>query len=515
MSWKKEIKHLELRKFLAKKLGGKEKIKRQHDAGRLTVRERIDYLVDKGTFEEIGILAGSSKYDQNGELILFTPSNSIIGHACIKDNPVVIYGDDFTVRGGASDASIWEKMVAAERFANEYELPIVRLIEGTGGGGSVRTLEKDGYTYVPANPGWDYVINNLAKVPVISLALGPVAGLGAARLVTSHFSIMVKQLSQVFVAGPPLVEKIGEKVSKEELGGSEIHSKNGVVDILANSEKEALDKAKKLLSYLPKSIFHIPSRESNKDSTSRVDEKLLNIIPKDKKKSYDILPIIKSIVDKNSFFEISQTFGLSVISGFARLDGYPIILIANNPQIYGGGWTSNSSQKIIKMLDIAQTFHFPVLHLIDNPGFVIGTHAEKDATIRYGSRALAAIYQLNVPICSVILRKAFGVAGAAHTNHTKHRYRYAWPSGDWGSLPKEGGIEAAYKSDLAKSNNPDLLKRNIYQKLEQVSSPFRTAEKFLIEDIIDPRETRKKICKWIKLAYSIIKIGPSHFTYRP
>ena len=224
---------------------------------------------------------------------------------------------------------------------------------------------------------------------------------------------------------------------------------------------------------------------------------------------------IIELKENNSFFEVGKNYGLSVITGLARLDGHPIILIANNPQVYGGGWTSNSSKKIIKILDLAQTFHFPVLHLIDNPGFVIGTHAEKDATIRYGSRALAAIYQLNVPICSIILRKAFGVAGAAHTNHTKHRYRFAWPSGDWGSLPKEGGIEAAYKSDLANSSNPDLLKSNIYKKLEQASSPFKTAEKFLIEDIIDPRETRQKICKWINLAYSIIKKGPSYFTYRP
>ena len=252
-----------------------------------------------------------------------------------------------------------------------------------------------------------------------------------------------------------------------------------------------------------------------KDTKSGTDEKLLNIIPKDRRESYDIFPIIKSIVDNDSFFEIGKNFGLSVITGFARLDGFPIILISNNPQIYGGGWTSNSSKKVIKMLDLAETFHFPVLHLIDNPGFVIGTHAEKDATIRYGSRALAAIYQLNVPLCSVILRKAFGVAGAAHTNHTKHRYRFAWPSGDWGSLPKEGGIEAAYKSDLANSNNPELLKRKIYEKLQKVSSPFRTAEQFLIEDIIDPRETRQKICKWISLAFSIIKKGPSCFNYRP
>ena len=238
MSWKKEIEEIKSRKLLARQLGGKEKVNRQHSSGKLTVRERISYLVDNNSFNEIGILAGNSKYNDKGDLLNITPANSVIGQATINNLPVIIYGDDFTIRGGASDAAIWEKMITAERFANEYELPLVRLIEGTGGGGSVKSLEKNGYSYVPANPGWDLVVDNLSKIPVISLALGPVAGLGAARLVSSHFSIMVKGLSQVFVAGPPLVEKVGEKVSKEELGGYEIHSKNGVVDNLAVNEKK-------------------------------------------------------------------------------------------------------------------------------------------------------------------------------------------------------------------------------------------------------------------------------------
>ena len=165
MSWKKEVDQIKLRKSLAMKLGGKEKIERQHKAGRLTVRERIFYLLDKNSFNEVGILAGQSKYDDNGALKEIIPANSIIGHGTINTSPVVVYGDDFTVRGGAADAAIWEKMISAEKLANEYEIPIIRLIEGTGGGGSVKSLEKDGYSYVPANPGWDVVVNNLNKVP--------------------------------------------------------------------------------------------------------------------------------------------------------------------------------------------------------------------------------------------------------------------------------------------------------------------------------------------------------------
>ena len=515
MSWDNEVNEIKKRLKLIQEMGGKEKVKRQHDAGRTTVRQRIEALVDKNSFKEIGRLTGLGEYNDNGILKKLTPVNSVIGHAKINKMPVVIYGDDFTVRGGAADAAIHEKMIAAERFANEYKMPLIRLIEGTGGGGSVKSIEQDGYTYVPANPGWDWVVSNMATIPVVSLGLGPVAGLGAARLVSSHYSIIVKKMSQVFVAGPPVVNRLGETVTKESLGGSEIHGKNGVIDDVADSEADALARAKKFLSYLPSSTYELAQQIKNNDPISRKDNWLISAIPKNRRHSYEIRPIIESVTDKNSFFEIGKNWGTSSVSGFARLDGWPIVILANDPQVYGGGWTADASHKIIRILEIAETFHLPVVHLVDNPGFLVGTHAEKSGTIRHGARALAAIYQLSTPICSVILRRAFGVAGAAHMNHTKHKYRFAWPSGDWGSLPLEGGIEAAYKSDLEKSDNPELLLKEIEERLNHVRSPFRTAEKFSIEDIIDPRDTRKELCEWISLAAKNRKAGPVSFGMRP
>ena len=515
MSWENEVKEIKKRLKLIQEMGGKEKIKRQYDAGRTTVRERIFALVDKGSFKEIGRLTGLSEYNEDGTLKSLMAVNSVIGHALINKVPTVIYGDDFTIRGGAGDAAIYEKMITAERFANEYRMPLIRLIEGTGGGGSVKSIEADGYTYVPANPGWDWVVSNMATIPVVSLGLGPVAGLGAARLVSSHYSVIVKKMSQVFVAGPPVVNRLGETVTKESLGGSEIHGKNGVIDEVADSETDALAKARKFLSYLPSSTYEIPKRIKNNDPIDRKDNWLISAIPKNRRHSYEIRPIIESVTDKNSFFEIGKNWGTSSVSGFARLDGWPIVVLANDPQVYGGGWTADASQKIIRILEIAETFHLPVLHLVDNPGFLVGTHGEKAGTIRHGARALAAIYQLSTPICSVILRRAFGVAGAAHMNHTKHRYRFAWPSGDWGSLPLEGGIEAAYKSDFIKSDNPKKLLKELEEKLNHVRSPFRTAEKFSVEDIIDPRDTRKELCYWISLAGKNMKAGPVSFGMRP
>lgn len=513
--WQDEIDQLRHRERLAYRMGPDDKIARQRAAGRLTIRERIDAVLDQDSFREVGAIAGSAAYNDDGVLDDFRASNCIFGRGKIDSRPVVVCGDDFTIRGGAADASIHAKQVAAEQLANEYRMPLVRLVEGTGGGGSVKTLERDGYTYVPANPGWDWVVSNMATVPVVGLALGPVAGLGAARVVNSHYAVMVKGLAQIFVAGPPVVARLGERVDKEQLGGSDIHGRNGVVDDVVATEEEAFQRARAFLSFMPRSIDELPARSEPTDDPERADDWLLNAIPKNRRKVYKIRPIIESIVDQGSFMEIGKTYGRSVVTGFARLDGWPVAILAPDPYIFAGGWTADASQKITRFVDLAQTFHFPVVHLVDCPGFVIGTAHEKAATIRHGSRALAAVYQATVPWCSVILRKSFGVAGAGHSNHTRYQYRFAWPSGDWGSLPLEGGIEAAYKSDLAVAEDPEAELIAIEKKLNQIRSPFRTAERFGVEDLIDPRETRSRLCEFANLSADLRRPGPSSFSLRP
>ena len=515
MNWKNDLEELKRREKLAEKMGGEEKLRKQKENKRLNVRERIELLLDENTFHEIGKIAGKSVYNDHGDLIAFQPSNFVMGRGLINGRNVVVGGDDFTVRGGAADAAIAQKQIMAEQLANEYRLPLIRLIEGTGGGGSVKSLDMEERTYIPGNPGWNWVVENLSTVPVVSLALGPVAGLGAARAVSSHFSIMVKEISQMFVAGPPVVKRIGENLSKEELGGSEIHSKNGAIDIIVKTEKEAIEVARNILSYLPSSVYELPPRGKVFDDPNRVDEWLIDAIPKDRRKVYKSRKIIETVFDKDSFLEFGKAYGRSVIAGLARIDGWPVGVLASDPYFYGGGWTANASNKVTRFVDIAETFHLPVIHLVDNPGFVIGLDAEKAATIRHGARALTAVYQAKVPWCSIILRKVFGVAGAAHSNASRVHYRYAWPSGDWGSLPMEGGIEAAFKSDLEKSDNPDILLQEIDDRMEKVRSPFRTAEAFIAEEIIDPRDTRKLLCDFANLAAPLREPGKVSFGLRP
>tara|TARA_R110002167_G_scaffold59198_4_gene167423 strand:+ start:292 stop:1839 length:1548 start_codon:yes stop_codon:yes gene_type:complete len=515
MSWEPEVEELRRREHMAQQMGGPDKVKRQHDNGKLTVRERVDRLLDAGSFHEVGAVSGKAEYDENGNLVTLSPTNFVCGRGRIDGRPVVIGGDDFTVRGGAADASIWEKQVYSEQMAHELCLPIVRLVDGTGGGGSVKSLEIDGRTYVPANPGWDWVVANMGQVPVVALALGSVAGLGAARAVTSHYSLMIKDTSQLFVAGPPVVARAGEKIAKEDLGGADIHAHNGAIDDVVDSEDEAFARTRQFLSYLPSSINELPPRGPQEDDAERREEKLISIVPRDRRRVYKMRSIVEACVDKGSFFEIGKLWGRSAITGLARLDGWPVAVLAGDPYHFGAGWTADSANKVTRFVDMAQTFHLPVVHFVDNPGFVIGVDGEKAATIRHGARTLAAVYQASVPWCSIMVRRAFGVAGAAHTNHTRLRYRYAWPSGDWGSLPIEGGLEAAYKSDLEAADDRDALMADIETRLNRVRSPFRTAEAFLIEEIIDPRDTRPLLCEFANLAAPLRRTGPSLVHMRP
>ena len=500
-------------------MGGPANIERQHKAGRLTVRERIDGLLDPGSFHEIGALAGQAKYDDRGNLAAFIPSNFVAGAGRIDGRPVVVGGDDFTVRGGAADAAIGNKMGHAEKLARGMRMPMVRLVDGTGGGGSVKTIEQIGRTYVPANPAWDTITAMLGEVPVIGACLGPVAGLGAVRVVTSHFSLMVRGSSQLFVAGPPVVERgVGEKVSKEELGGHEIHARgSGAVDNEVDTEEEAFQTIRRFLSYLPSSVWQRPPRTTSDDDPNRREEELISIIPRERRRSYDVRRILKLIFDRDSFFEIGFYYGRPLVSGLARVDGYPVGVIANDPKQGGGAPNAPACDKMIRLVDICDTFHIPVVNFVDNPGFLIGTAAEKAGTIRAGARALVAVYQATMPWISILIRRCFGVAGAGHGNAQALNLRYAWPSGDWGSLPVEGGVQAAYKRDIESSPDPDARRREIEDALNQFRSPLRTAEAFGIEEIIDPRDTRPLLCEWVEAAFAMLpsELGPKARTCRP
>ena len=519
VGWEPELAELRQRQALAREMGGKERVERQHKGGRLTVRERIDHLLDPGTFKEIGSIAGKASYDAKGNIIDFMPGNCVFGRGTVDGRPVVVAGDDFTLRGGSADASIKGKPKMSEQIAAQFRMPIIRLIEGSGGGGSVKTIETTGRANLPGGLGettaFDIVANNMAEVPVVGLGLGSVAGLGAARLVAAHYSVMVKEIAAVFVAGPPVVERLGEPRTKQELGGWEIQLGCGAVDEAVDTEDDAFEMARRFLSYLPGSIHDLPPRVKGWDEPNRADDSLIGVIPRPKKQAYLMRRIIASVFDKDSFFEMGRMFGRSIITGFARLDGWPVAVMAGDPLFEGGAWNADACNKIIRFVDTAQTFHLPIVHLVDCPGFQVGLRAESSAVIRWGVRALSAINQTTVPWCSIVVRNCYGVGGLGHQPVGRLCLRYAWPSASWGSLPLEGGIEAAYRAEIDAADDPQAKLEEIEERLNRLRSPFRTAESFWIDEVIDPRDTRRLLCDFANLAAPLREPGPSRFGMRP
>ena len=500
-------------------MGGVEKVKRQRDQGRLTVRERIDRMVDADTFHEIGAVSGVGEYDEHGELKHLTPANCVFGRGKVDGRTVVVVGDDFTVRGGSADASISAKPLMAEEMAHDFRLPIIRIIEGSGGGGSVKTIETKGAANLPGgiggNRAYRLVTENLSYVPVVGLGLGSVAGLGAARLASSHYSIMTRA-SAMFVAGPPVVKRLGQDLSKQELGGADIQTRAGGVDDAVDTEEEAFARARRFLSYLPSSVFELPPTLPCTDDPARAEESLMKAVPRNRRQVYKMRPIIEAVVDKGSFFEMASNFGRPMIVGLARIEGRAVFVLASDPFHYGGSWTADACQKVVRWVDFAETFHLPIVYLMDCPGFMIGLEAEKAATIRHGVRAMAAVNQTTVPWCTVIVRNSFGVAGVVHQPADRFSIRYAWPSAYWGSLPLEGGIEAAYRAEIDAADDPAAKQKEIEDRLNKLRSPFRSAEKFWVEEIIDPRKTRSLLSEFARLAEPLRTPGlPRGMTTRP
>ena len=497
-------------------MGGPEKVARQVTSGRLTVRERIDRLADPGSFAEIGALTGFGSYDENGRLIAMLPANFVAGTASIGGRPVVIGADDFTVRGGSGDAAIHAKQIFSEQYAGDLRLPVVRLLDGASGGGSVKMTLDSGYTYVPVNPGWDAVVGNLSLVPVVAACLGPTVGLGAGRLVMSHLAVMVTGIGQLFTAGPPVVKSgTGEDLTKEELGGAAVHRRNGTIERFTATEDEAFAVIRDFLSYLPASVHQTPPVAACDDPADRREDMLAGAVPRNPRLPYRIRPVLEAIFDRDSVFTYAE-YGGATVTALARLDGHPVGVLATDP-FKGATMSVEGAQAITRLVDLCETFHLPLVSLTNQGGIAIGRVAEERGTIRPAARAIAAVYQARVPQAELIVRRVYGVAGAGSVNRHRVARCWAWPSGDWGSLPVQGGVEAAFRAQLAQSEDPAAEIERIRRTLAAVTSPFRTAERFGVQDLIDPRDSRPLLCAWVRDAYRVLPelTGRPSFGTRP
>jgi len=505
--WKAEVEEIKKRKQIAYQLGGEKNIQKQHAHGKLTVRERIEALLDTNSFSETGVMAGRATYEKN-EFLGCVPCPIVMGVGTINGRKVALHGDDFTIKGASVGRLFKDKLAYISKMAHEMRLPLIRLLDGAGG--SIKEIAEMGYVELPVakDMARRHSIELLSMVPVVSLALGPVSGIGAMGMVESHFSVMVKELSQVFVGGPPLVHwATGEKVSKEDLGGYRIHTRiSGVIDNEAESEEDAFEQTRTFLDFLPSNVWEMPLRKyTDRDDPDRRDEYLLSAVPRNPRKPYDMRKIISAVFDKDSVFEIGKYQGRSQISVLARLNGYPVGVLANDPRFMAGAFTWDVAEKFQRFIDMCDTFHIPIVNLVDQPGFSIGRKSEEYGTIRKGVRASMAVVQTTVPWATIYIRRCFGVAGGAQSDFSGLNWRYAWPSAYWGNIPVEGGVYAAHRAEIENAEDPMALHNELQEYYRGFASPFRTAEHFAIEDIIDPRDTRPLLCDWIETVFPLEK----------
>ncbi|KAF7126238.1 hypothetical protein CNMCM5793_002733 [Aspergillus hiratsukae] len=490
---------------------------RQKQAGKLWVRERITQLLDPNSFEEIGSVSGTVTWKPTGPTTevpeSFTPSNNVQGYGKLKSRRVLLTADDFSIRSGHADGSTADKTIYAEKLAIALKLPVIKLVDGSSGGGSVTTIRKEGWSYLPYVRMYAQVVEQLNKgIPNLGAVVGPAIGLGAARVVSCHFSVMAADIGALFNAGPEVVANatFEEGLDFQDLGGPMVHCTNGTIDNLAANEAECFEQLRTVLAFLPNHGGEAPPVVKCEDPEDREDVALRSVIPRRAARMYNPYTIIRSVVDTGSWFEIGGLWGRTAIGGLARLGGRPVGIISNNCEVNGGALDAAGSQKLARLLKLCDVMNLPIVQFVDVPGYAIGTVAERNATMRWGVELAKTYFATTTPIFNVITRRAYGVAGGIMLGARDPVVQVAWPSGQWGSLPLDGGIEVGHRQELreAEQRGGKEGKAARYNELEEeylrLMNPVRTANAFGVQEIVDPKDTRKICCGWVRHVYEVL-----------
>ena len=519
MSWEPEVAELARRRAMAEAMGGPDSVAFQRGRGKLNARERLALLADPDSMEEFGIFTGRATYDNAGDLTAFTPKGEVNGICRIDGRQVVVSAGDFTVRGGSASGGhggIGQELRPNER-ALEWQIPYIRLLDAAGG--SVRGFEELGRTYMPDGNIWSIVDTQLLNaVPVVSAVMGSVAGLPAVNACMAHWNVMIDGTSQLFPGGPPVVKAaLGYDITKEDLGGPHIHTRiSGSVDNLATDEADAIAQIRRFLSYLPSSVHELPPRGDASDPADRIEPELRSLVPREPRRIHDTRRLLDLVLDRGSFFEIAPTHGRSRITGLARLGGYPVGVMANDPRFNGGATDVASGGKVMRLMQLCDTFHLPLISLADEPGFLVGLESEKAGIERAGARMMVLTNLSRMPWITIVLRRLYGVAGQLHHRPSGMYRRYAWPSANWGSMHISGGTSAAYRREIESAPDPVAKLEEIENRLRSLASPMRTAEA-TGQDIIDPAETRPLLCNFVEQAQRLLsrQLGPPVIPYLP
>ena len=504
---KDKIEQLKKIKDEARLGGGEARIKAQHEKGKLTARERIELLVDEGSFEEVDTFVKHRARDFGLEKQHYPGDGVVTGFAKIDGRPVALFSQDFTVFGGSLSETHAEKIVKIMNTAMKTGIPVIGLNDSGGARIQEGVVSLGGYADI-------FLLNTLASgvIPQISVVLGPCAGGAVYSPAITDFVFMTKNTSYMFVTGPNVVKTVThEDVSFEDLGGAETHaSKSGVAHFIYENEVETLSNVRKLLGFLPLN-YRDKSPEIDFDGTDlKPEPKLDKIIPDNPNKPYNMKDIIHLVVDDNDFFEVHKDYAENIICGFSRIGGMAVGIIANQPEVLAGVLDINASVKAARFVRFCDAFGIPLLVLEDVPGFLPGTEQEWNGIIRHGAKLLFAFSEATVPKITVITRKAYGGAyDVMNSKHIRGDFNFAWPSAEIAVMGPKGAVEIIFKKEISKAKDPEKeLEKKIEEYRKKFANPYITAERGFVDDVILPADTRIKLISAFNLLRTKVDTNP-------
>jgi acetyl-CoA carboxylase carboxyltransferase component len=490
---------LEQRRAQAKLGGGEEKIARQHEQGKLTARERLALLIDEGTFTELGI-HGRPHFSQKAMEGKDAPADGVVtGWGNVDGRPVAVAAYDFTVMAGSMGMTGEVKMARLRDLALSKRIPLIWLLDSAG----ARIQEAAGSLFAGSGHLFREEVVMSGVIPQIAALMGPCAAGTAYIPGLADFVPMVKGRGSMALAGPYLVKAVtGEDVTQEELGGSKVHTRvSGVGDLEVESDEECIQAIKDYLSYFPSHCEQAPPLREPSDPVDRRDEELLDVLPESPRKPYDMYDVIRRIVDDGEWFDLKPRFARTIITCLARMGGRPVGIVANQPRHLGGILENDSADKAARFINLCDAYGVPLLFLQDVPGFMVGTKVERAGIIRHGAKMLYAVSRATVPKVTVVIRKAYGagyyvMCGKAY----EPDLIVAWPSAEISVMGPEGAVNIIFRKQIEAADDPDATRAEMIAGIQKIIDPYIAAGNALIDDVIDPRETRPIVIRALEMA---------------
>jgi propionyl-CoA carboxylase beta chain len=472
--------------------GGGARIEKQHAAGKMTARERIEFLLDEGTFEEFDRLVIHRSRDFGLDKQVYPGDGVITGHGLVDGRRVFVFAQDFTVFGGSLSETHAEKICKVMDLAMKVGAPVIGLNDSGGARIQEGVLSLGGYADI-------FLRNTLASgvIPQISCIMGPCAGGAVYSPAITDFNVMVKDTSYMFITGPDVIKTVThEDVTKEELGGALTHNRtSGVAHFAADTDEHALRMVRELLSFIPSNNMDDPPRMASDDPAERTDEALNTLVPEVSNLPYDIRDVINSVVDDRYFFEVHQHYAPNIVVGFARLSGRPVGIVANQPAYLAGVLDIDASVKAARFVRFCDCFNIPLITFEDVPGFLPGVAQEHGGIIKHGAKLLFAYCEATVPKLTVITRKAYGGAyDVMSSKHIRGDFNVAWPSAEIAVMGPKGAVEIIYRKEIADASDPAAATdAKVDEYREKFAHPYVAAGRGYLDDIIDPRDTRPRL----------------------